>query len=97
MGRHLTNQLNESGIKTVLELVHLDPAMIRARCSVILECTVRELQGTSCIAFDDVPSPKQEIATTRSFGHPWTQSPVRPWDCADGQRRSWTETSVRGQ
>ncbi|ABD72027.1 DNA-directed DNA polymerase (plasmid) [Rhodoferax ferrireducens T118] len=73
IGRQLTKQLNESGITTVLELVRLDPAMVRARWSVILERTVRELQGTSCIAFDDAPSPKQEIACTRSFGHPVTE------------------------
>lgn len=72
IGRQLTKQLNESGITTVLELVRLDPAMIRARWSVILERTVRELQGTSCIDFEDVPSPKQEIACTRSFGQPVT-------------------------
>jgi len=73
IGRQLTKQLNESGITNVLELVRLDPAMIRARWSVILERTVRELQGTSCIEFEDVPSPKQEIACTRSFGQPITE------------------------
>lgn len=73
IGRQLTKQLNEAGITTVLELVRLDPAMVRRRWSVILERTVRELQGTSCIEFEDVPSPKQEIATTRSFGHPVTE------------------------
>jgi DNA polymerase V len=37
---------------------------------VVLERTVRELQGVSCIGFEDEPPPKQEIACIRSFGQP---------------------------
>ena len=33
---------------------------------------MRELQGQVCIALDDAPAAKQEIACTRSFGHPVT-------------------------
>ena len=73
VGRQITGQLNEAGIHTVLELARLDPAMVRNRCSVLLERTVRELQGTSCIDLEDAPAPKQEIACTRSFGHPVTE------------------------
>jgi len=40
---------------------------------VVLERTVRELQGTPCIDLDHAPQPKQEIACTRSFGHPVTE------------------------
>ncbi len=72
VGRQITNQLNEAGITTVLELTELDPAMVRGRWSVVLERTVRELQGRSCISLDHAPAPKQEIACTRSFGHPVT-------------------------
>lgn len=72
VGRRITKQLNEAGITTVLQLARLDPAMVRGRWSVLLERTVRELQGTVCIGFEDAPPPKQEIACTRSFGHPVT-------------------------
>lgn len=41
--------------------------------SVVLERTVRELQGTSCFELDHAPQPKQEVACTRSFGHPVTE------------------------
>lgn len=34
----------------------------------VLERTVLELQGTSCIELDDVSTPKQNIMTSRSFG-----------------------------
>jgi len=69
VGRRISAQLMEGGITTALDLARLDPAMVRSRWSVVLERTVRELQGTPCIALQDAPDPKQEIACTRSFGH----------------------------
>lgn len=69
VGRRLSAQLGESGIRTALQLARLDPALVRARWSVLLERTVRELQGHACIELDHVPGPKQQIACTRSFGH----------------------------
>ena len=72
VGRRIRAQLQEAGIKTVLDLVKLDPGTVKRRWSVVLERTVRELQGTTCIGFDDQPAAKQEIACTRSFGQPVT-------------------------
>jgi DNA polymerase V len=73
VGRRIGQQLKDAGIHTVLDLSRLDPAMVRSRWSVVLERTVRELQGTPCIDLDQAPAPKQEIACTRSFGHPVTE------------------------
>ena len=73
VGRKIGAQLQAAGIKTVLDLKRLDAAMVRHRWSVVLERTVRELQGRACIGFDDEPAAKQEIACTRSFGHPVTE------------------------
>jgi DNA polymerase V len=70
IGRRISKQLIEGGIRTVQDLVCMDPATIRRGWSVVLERTVRELQGTQCIGLDDSPEPKKEIACTRSFGHP---------------------------
>ena len=70
IGRRISIQLTEGGIKTVQDLVRMDLATIRRGWSVVLERTVRELQGTQCIGLDDAPEPKKEIACTRSFGHP---------------------------
>jgi len=70
IGRRISKQLTDGGIKTVQDLVRMDPATIRRGWSVVLEKTVRELQGMQCIGLDDAPSPKKEIACTRSFGHP---------------------------
>jgi len=69
IGRRISKQLNDGGIKTVQDLVRLDLATVRRGWSVVLERTVRELHGTACVDLDDVPAPKKEIACTRSFGH----------------------------
>ena len=72
VGRRIAAQLHEGGVHTVLDLVRMDLATVRKRWSVVLERTVRELQGMQCIELDDAPAPKKEIACTRSFGQPVT-------------------------
>ena len=73
VGRKIAAQLNDGGIQTVLDLVRLDPAMVRSRWSVVLERTLRELQGTLCVGLEDSPAPTKEIASTRSLGRPITE------------------------
>lgn len=73
VGPRIGRQLQEAGIRTVLDLARLDPATVRRRWSIVLERTVRELQGKPCIAFEDEPADKKEIACTRSFGRPVTE------------------------
>ena len=68
VGRSIGKQLNDAGVHTVLDLVRLSPSMVRDRWSVVLERTVRELQGEPCISLEDQPDPKKQIACTRSFG-----------------------------
>ena len=70
IGHRIAAQLKAQGVHNVLGLAQLDPATVRRRWSVTVERTVRELQGTPCIALEEVAPDKQEIATTRSFGHP---------------------------
>ncbi|MDO8778526.1 MAG: Y-family DNA polymerase [Burkholderiaceae bacterium] len=73
IGRRIGQQLRDAGVQTALDLARLSPSMVRDRWSVVLERTVRELQGEACISLDDAPSPKKQIACTRSFGHPVTE------------------------
>ncbi|WP_028603659.1 Y-family DNA polymerase [Ottowia thiooxydans] len=72
VGRRIGAQLRDAGVQTVWDLARMDPATVRSRWSVVLERTVLELQGVPCIGLDDEPSPKKEIASTRSFGRPIT-------------------------
>ena len=76
VGRKIAAQLKGAEIETVLDLARLDPATVRRRWSVVLERTVRELQGMPCIGLDDQPPPKREIACTRSFGQPISDLPA---------------------
>lgn len=68
VGRKIEAGLRETGVASALDLARADPGMIRRRWSVVLERTVRELQGQSCVDLDDAPTDKQQIACTRSFG-----------------------------
>jgi DNA polymerase V len=73
VGRRIGQQLNAAGVQTVLDLARLNPSMVRSRWSVMLERIVRELQGEPCISLEEAPGAKQQIACTRSFGHPVTE------------------------
>ena len=73
IGRRIAAQLIDGRVTTVLDLARADAATIRSKFSVVVERTVRELQGTQCVDLESVPQPKQEIACTRSFGHPITE------------------------
>lgn len=73
VGRRIAQQLTAVGIHTALDLSQLDPTTVRRGWSIVLERTVRELQGVSCVDINDAPAPKKEIACTRSFGMPITE------------------------
>ena len=73
VGRKIGAQLRENGVHTALDLQRMSPAAAKAGWSVVLEKTVRELNGMPCIEFEDEPPAKQQIACTRSFGHPVTE------------------------
>jgi DNA polymerase V len=75
IGPRITAQLAELGVHTALDVVRMDPRVVRKRWSVVLERTVRELQGQPCINLEEVAPAKKEIAVTRSFGRPLTELP----------------------
>lgn len=70
IGARLTEQLAADGLRNALDLARLDPAAVRRRWSVIVERTVRELQGQPCVGLDDAPGPRKEVSCTRAFGVP---------------------------
>lgn len=75
VGRRINAQLAGMGISTVLQLKHADPALIRRRFSVVMERTVAELNGRSCLDLDQVAVRKEQILCSRSFGRPVTSMP----------------------
>lgn len=68
VGRKIHARLADLGITTVRQLRDADPDMIRAKFSVVLERTVRELRGVSCLELEEVAPDKQQIMCSRSFG-----------------------------
>jgi DNA polymerase V len=73
IGRKIGARLNEGGIRTVLDLVSADVSTLRKQFSVVLEKTVLELRGTSCLDVDDAPAANKQIMCSRTFGAPVTQ------------------------
>ncbi|EEG7936180.1 Y-family DNA polymerase [Salmonella enterica] len=68
VGRRISRKLSTMGITTALQLARANPAFIRKNFNVVLERTIRELNGVSCISLEEAPSPKQQIICSRSFG-----------------------------
>lgn len=68
VGRRIGAQLEEMGVTTALQLSRMETGLVRRRWSVVLERTVRELRGESCMRIEDVVPDKRQIACTRSFG-----------------------------
>ena len=68
VGNRIAKKLHVMGITTALQLSLTNPAFIRKNFNVVLERTVRELNGESCISLEEAPPPKQQIVCSRSFG-----------------------------
>ena len=68
VGRKIAARLDEMGIRTVQQLRDANADTVRARFSVVLERTVRELRGLSCLEMEELVPDKQQIMASRSFG-----------------------------
>lgn len=68
VGRRISKTLGTMGITTALQLARANPTFIRKNFNVVLERTVRELNGEPCISLEEAPPPKQQIVCSRSFG-----------------------------
>lgn len=76
IGPALSQRLAAVGVRTVADLLALDPRAARGLLSVVGERTVRELQGISCLDLEELPARRKGMACTRSFGQPiliWDQ------------------------
>ena len=68
VGNRIAKKLKVMGITTALQLSLTSPTFIRKNFNVVLERTVRELNGEPCISLEEAPPPKQQIVCSRSFG-----------------------------
>lgn len=70
VGRKLAPKLEALGFNTVLDLKQANPERLRQQFSVMMEKTIRELNGTVCIELEEVAPSKKQILSSRSFGQP---------------------------
>lgn len=68
VGRRITEKLLTMKIRTVEELRRANPDRVRGQFSVVMERTVQELNGVSCLALEEVGKARQQIIVSRSFG-----------------------------
>ena len=68
VGRRISKKLNAMGVKTALDLSEQSTWVIRKHFNVVLERTIRELRGESCLELEEFAPAKQEIVCSRSFG-----------------------------
>lgn len=68
IGRRMTAHMHALGIHSAMDLAKADPVLLGRKFSVVLEKTVRELAGTSCLALEEAAPAKQEICCSRMFG-----------------------------
>lgn len=68
VGRRIGDKLRALGINTVQDLKEAEPRDMRARFGVVVERTVLELRGLSCLDLEEVAPPRKEIVSSKSFG-----------------------------
>lgn len=68
VGRKIEARLEAMGIRTVQQLRDADAELMRSKFSVVVERTVRELRGVSCLELQEIVPEKQQIMSSRSFG-----------------------------
>ncbi|WP_207291324.1 Y-family DNA polymerase, partial [Pseudomonas sp. DP16D-T1] len=68
IGSRMRDNLARDGITTAWELSQADARAMGRKYSVVLERTIRELQGESCMDLEQTVAPKQSICSSKMFG-----------------------------
>ena len=70
VGRCIEKKLAKLGVNTVFDLKQSSPQALRKQFSVLMERTIRELNGESCIPLEKIASLKKQLVCSRGFGIP---------------------------
>ncbi|NIE96921.1 Y-family DNA polymerase [Acinetobacter sp. Tr-809] len=70
VGRKIRQRLEKMNIYSVMDLLQADAKMMGKYFSVLMENTVKELQGMACLELEDVVTDRQQVLSSRSFGQP---------------------------
>ena len=87
IGRRLAVRLIQLGVETLQDLRSADAKQLRSHFGVVMERTVNELHGMSCLRLEEVTPPKKQIISSRSFGEMVTT--------IDGLREAISTNAVR--
>ena len=68
IGRRLSARLRRTGLYCALDFVRAPSSLIRSIGGVTLERTQRELGGVPCLEMEQVPQPRKNTCSSRSFG-----------------------------
>ena len=68
IGSKLEAKLNQVGVHNVLRLKRADPKRIRDQFGVLLERTIKELNGESWLELDETLPEAKQVMSSRSFG-----------------------------
>lgn len=68
IGRRMRDNLASDGISTAWELSQADARAMGRKYSVVLERTIRELAGESCMDLEQTAPAKQSICSSKMFG-----------------------------
>ncbi len=96
VGSQLTKRLNAIGIHTALQLADAPAKMIRRQFSVVLERTVAELNGESCLAVDAIAPKKKEIVSSRAFSERITDQSLMQQAVAEYVHRACEKLRAQG-
>jgi DNA polymerase V len=72
IGKKWSQKLNRLGVYTAYDLSMVEARTFKRKFNVIMERTILELRGISCIAIEE-SSPKKEIVSSKSFGQLQTE------------------------
>jgi len=70
VAKNTARRLSKLGIKTALDFRLADPVPVRRSLGVIGERMLRELNGISCLALEEMPPSRKGVMASRSFGSP---------------------------
>jgi len=70
VGRCIEKKLAKLGVNTVFDLKQSSPQALRKQFSVLMERTIRELNGESCIPLEEIAPLKKKLVCSRGFGIP---------------------------
>ncbi|MCL0045825.1 DUF4113 domain-containing protein [Nitrospinaceae bacterium] len=70
VGRCIEKKLAKLGVNTVFDLKQSSPQALRKQFSILMERTIRELNGESCIPLEEIAPSKKQLVCSRGFGIP---------------------------